>query len=182
MKSILSKVIVASLVLGLTLSPALSFAGSHRSSGYRGNSNYSHSNNYSHGNNYGYRHSGYRHSGYSNGWETAGAIVATVAGIAILSEMLNPQPTVVYTTPVYQGAPVYQTQRWVPGHYETVYQQVWVQETYTQRYVEPQFGWTWINGVKRYVQISGGTYERIVIPGHYENQPVSKWIEGYWTY
>ncbi|MCC6406862.1 MAG: hypothetical protein IT453_06835 [Planctomycetes bacterium] len=71
---------------------------------------------------------------------------------------------------------------WVPGHYETREERVWVAGECRRVWVEPVYGWrTDYRGCRSRVQLRAGYWETIEEPGHYETRRVQVWVEGYWT-
>jgi hypothetical protein len=70
---------------------------------------------------------------------------------------------------------------WVPGHYETVYRQVWVEGCLERVWVAPVYEWRsygWGRPVRACVR--GGRYEIVRGAGHYETRPFQVWVEGAW--
>lgn len=70
---------------------------------------------------------------------------------------------------------------WVPGHYETVYRQVWVDEGHDRVWIPPAYEWRSFGcGRPVRVCVRGGHYQRVFRSGHYETQPVRVWVGGGW--
>lgn len=70
---------------------------------------------------------------------------------------------------------------WVPGHYETVYRQVWVDDGYERVWVEPVYRWrSYGCGRPVRVRAGGGYYERVYRSGRFEARPVRTWVPGGW--
>ncbi|MDZ4860548.1 MAG: hypothetical protein SGI88_16345 [Candidatus Hydrogenedentes bacterium] len=71
--------------------------------------------------------------------------------------------------------------RWMPGHHETFYRQVWVQGHYENRYVPAEYRKQIYNGVAQTVCVREAHYAQIWVPGHYTTVTDRRWCEGYWT-
>ncbi|MDD8051804.1 MAG: hypothetical protein PHG55_10715 [Verrucomicrobiota bacterium] len=136
-------------------------------------------------------------------WATAGKILAGAAGVLALDHIFNnrgynayPPPQQHYYThevreihyePVYRAQPVveYRVVRPTPpprrpaGHYEIQQEEVWVPGTYERQWVPPVVSEVW-NG-RCYVtrEVQPGFFERVWIPGHYEQRQARVWVEGY---
>ncbi len=69
---------------------------------------------------------------------------------------------------------------WVPAHYETVTQQVWVPGCARQVWVDARYETRYDGQGRPYqVMVCAGHFETIQDPGHYENRAVSVWVEGH---
>jgi len=70
---------------------------------------------------------------------------------------------------------------WVPGHYETRCERVWV-EGRTERVLVPAvYGWRHdAYGRAFQVQLQAARWKTICHAGHYENREVRVWVEGHW--
>jgi hypothetical protein len=70
---------------------------------------------------------------------------------------------------------------WVPGHYETVCRQVWVEGCARTAWVEPIYAWR-SDGCGRpcNVCIASGHYAIVRQSGHFETRRFQVWIEGRW--
>jgi hypothetical protein len=82
-------------------------------------------------------------------------------------------------------APVYRERhrpaRWVPGHYETVRERVWIPGRVQKVWVEPRYGWRRGSCGRAYRGcISRGHWELVERPGRYEYRDTQVWIEGCW--
>ena len=73
--------------------------------------------------------------------------------------------------------------RWVPGHYETVRDRVWVPGQAEQVWVEPVFEWR-RDACGRAVMacVADGHFEWVKQPGHYEYRDTRFWVPGAWRY
>ena len=71
---------------------------------------------------------------------------------------------------------------WVPGHYETRMERVWVPARCEEVWVPAVFEWR-LDGCGRrvHLEVSAGHYETIHHPGHYESRPVKRYRPGYWA-
>ena len=70
---------------------------------------------------------------------------------------------------------------YVPGHYETVREKVWVPGCVERIWVDPVYTWRRDEWGRTYpVCVSGGHYETIERPGRYELRERRVWIEGGW--
>ncbi|MFN0009084.1 MAG: hypothetical protein ACKVXR_14370 [Planctomycetota bacterium] len=75
----------------------------------------------------------------------------------------------------------YRHARWVPGHYRTVRERVWVPGFVQRVWIEPRYGWRRDSCGRVYRErISGGHYERVEQPGHYEYRDAQVWVNGSW--
>jgi len=71
--------------------------------------------------------------------------------------------------------------RWVPAHWETREQRVWVPGTCEKVWVEPRYRFAYDSCGRRIeVQIGGGHWREVQHPGHYETRLVKVWVEGGW--
>jgi hypothetical protein len=70
---------------------------------------------------------------------------------------------------------------WVPGHYETVRQCVFVPGQVQRVWVEPVYEWRIGTCGVRYVCVRAGYWRSIQLPGHYETQRVRVYREGHWS-
>jgi len=70
---------------------------------------------------------------------------------------------------------------WVPGHYEVVWQKVWVAGVERRVWVEPVFELRY-DSCGRAFQFcaAGGHWETVCEPGHYETRDVQVWTPGHW--
>ena len=70
---------------------------------------------------------------------------------------------------------------WVPGHYESVCERVWVQGLNEQVWVDPVFELRLGScGDAFRVLVSAGHWEAIHHPGHFEDRRRSVWTPGHW--
>jgi hypothetical protein len=169
-RTILVITIVAAMVFGFMGTYSTAYAGHYRNSG--------HHNNYSH---------------HSDGWETAGLIIAGAVGLAVVADALSTPtysaPYYTQSTYVYPSAPYYTQQTyivqpaarmWVDGYYVESPQQLWVAGYYTTRWVGPVYDWVWTEGGRRQVLVSQGYQEKVWVPGCYKTQYVQTWVPGHW--
>lgn len=71
---------------------------------------------------------------------------------------------------------------WVPGHYETVSQPVWIEGQKQKVWSGPVFEWRYdACGRARKVLVSPGHWKVLSAPGHYETRRVQTWQAGHWT-
>ena len=70
--------------------------------------------------------------------------------------------------------------RYVPGHYESVYQQVWVPGHYKPQYVQPVYTQTRVHGVTFTVLVSNGYQTNVWVPGRYKTVSQQVWRDGHW--
>ncbi len=71
--------------------------------------------------------------------------------------------------------------RFVPGHYETYYQQVWVPGFYRNDYVQPVYTQKRVGNAVITVCVSQGYYTKVWVPGHYTTKTRQVWRDGYWA-
>jgi hypothetical protein len=71
--------------------------------------------------------------------------------------------------------------RYIQGHYEKVYQQVWVPGYYRQDYVPPVYKQKRVHGVTFTVMVSNGYHTKVWVPGHYTTKTRQVWHDGYWS-
>lgn len=70
---------------------------------------------------------------------------------------------------------------WVPGHYETRCEQVFVPGTQQQVWVPAVFEWRYDSCGRAYqVCVQAGHYRTVCSPGHYESRTVQVWVDGSW--
>jgi hypothetical protein len=82
-------------------------------------------------------------------------------------------------------APVYRVRdrhaRWIPGHYETVRERVWVPGCVQRVWVEPRYGWRRDHRGRFFRScLAQGHYERVEQPGRYEYRDAQVWVDGCW--
>lgn len=71
---------------------------------------------------------------------------------------------------------------WVPGHYETVRQQVWVPGSCERVWVPPVFELRHDGcGRALRVMVRAGCWETVQHPGHYQERCASVWRPGHWA-
>jgi len=80
----------------------------------------------------------------------------------------------------YRGGYV-ASRMWVPGHYETVWQRVFVPGPIQRVWVEPVYEWRIGSCGVRYVCVRAGYWKSIQLPGRYESRPVRVYREGQWV-
>lgn len=75
----------------------------------------------------------------------------------------------------------YRHARWIPGHYRTVRERVWVPGCVQRVWVEPRYGWR-RDSCGRFFRgcLSEGRYERVEQPGRYEYRDTRIWVNGCW--
>ena len=72
---------------------------------------------------------------------------------------------------------------WVPGHWTTVRERVWIPASYEQVWIEPVFATKYDECGNPYqVMVEAGHYDTVCTPGHYDVQIVNQWVDGYWKY
>ncbi len=108
-------------------------------------------------------------------WATAGKILTGIIGLSILGHAVaDAQPGYYYAPPprVYYAPP--REDVWVPGHYETRYQNRWVPGHWE---------------IERYARHGGDDDEdyddapsgrRVWVSGRYDRVAVDVWIPGHW--
>jgi hypothetical protein len=70
---------------------------------------------------------------------------------------------------------------WVPAHFETQAQQVWVEGVEQKVWIAPVYGWRYDHCGKPYkVQLEVGHWKCVGSPGHFESQRVQVWVCGHW--
>jgi hypothetical protein len=71
--------------------------------------------------------------------------------------------------------------RWVPAHWETREQRVWVPGSCEKVWVEPRYRFAYDSCGRRIeIQIGGGHWREVQHPGHYEVRAVKVWVEAGW--
>lgn len=86
-------------------------------------------------------------------------------------------------TPVhYAPRPIrYERREWVPSHYETISEQVWVQGVEQRVFVPAVYEWRPdACGRMHKVVVCAAHYETRCAPGHYETVTRTVWVEGGW--
>jgi hypothetical protein len=78
--------------------------------------------------------------------------------------------------------PIRYTQReWIPGHYETIQERVWVEGRQERVWVEPIYQWHYEPCGRAYrVCVQEGYWNTVCTPGHFENRSRQVWVEGGW--
>jgi hypothetical protein len=120
-------------------------------------------------------------------WATAGKVLAGLAAVAIISDMIADTP------PAYVPAPhpphrVIRVRAprtvWVEGRYVEVVRKVWVPGRFEEVWVPPvrervwvatEFGGRWMERVVR-----PGERRREWHPGYYEHMRERQWVPGHW--
>jgi hypothetical protein len=71
---------------------------------------------------------------------------------------------------------------WIPGHYETLHERVWVPGWTERIWIEPAFEWRrGPCGARFRVQVCAGYWRSVHHPGHYEIRAIRVWRPGYWA-
>ena len=83
------------------------------------------------------------------------------------------------------GHPIYTRceprRTWVPGHYATRCESVWIAGRTHDVWVPAQYEWRWASCGRAYrVCVSAGYWRPVTEPGHYEARNVQVWIPGAW--
>ncbi len=131
-----------------------------------------------------------------NGWEAAGLVLAGAIGYAILDDIAesNRRPRYYVGVPVYERrhstVRVYHTRytprrEWIPGHYGTRTQKVWVSGCYEKIWVSPVTRRVWVrdrwDGHWEEEIIRRGRYKKVWREGYYEYREAEVWVEGRWV-
>lgn len=75
----------------------------------------------------------------------------------------------------------YDTREWIPGHYETISEQVWIAGREERVWVEPAYAWQYdACGRARYGCVRAGFWKTVCTPGHFETCTRKVWVEGGW--
>jgi hypothetical protein len=70
---------------------------------------------------------------------------------------------------------------WVPAHYETVLQDVWIEGQQERVWCGPVFEWRLdACGKAHKVLVAQGHWNMITTPGHHETRRVQVWQPGHW--
>jgi hypothetical protein len=70
---------------------------------------------------------------------------------------------------------------WVPGHYETRFQDVWVPGPSRQVWVPPVYAWRHDACGRAYqVCVRPGSWRTECAPGRYERREIRVWVDGCW--
>ena len=132
------------------------------------------------------------HRGHHNDrdWATAGKVMAGVLGVGLITSAIvnsaRSEPTYYEQRPChyYRGIPVAYPepirQRWVPGHYAIIEEQVWFPGASRSVWIPPQYEWREFRGRRERVLIQDGYYRYDTEPGHYELVQNKTWVEGHW--
>jgi len=71
---------------------------------------------------------------------------------------------------------------WVPGHFETRDERVWVDGAEQQVWVAPVYDWRYDHCGRPYrVQLEVGHWTCVRSPGHFECRKVQVWVGGCWN-
>jgi hypothetical protein len=127
-------------------------------------------------------------------WAAAGKVLTGIIGLGILADALDSTPhhyehpynryavrPYYCPPPVVSCPPPCVNNRWIPGHYEIVEQQVFIPGETRRLWVDPQYVREWHNGCPVYIQVKNGHYRCETTPGHYETRSVQQWVDGYWA-
>lgn len=85
--------------------------------------------------------------------------------------------------PVHQPPrPVgYAEREWIPGHYETITERVWIEGREERTWIEPSFAWQYdACGRARRVCTRPGYWKTYCTPGHFEAGSRQVWVDGGW--
>jgi hypothetical protein len=75
----------------------------------------------------------------------------------------------------------YAPRDWVPSHYETVQERVWVPGHEERVWIAPVYEWRYdACGRAIRVCVQPGYWNTICTSGHYETRPRQVWVEGGW--
>lgn len=88
-----------------------------------------------------------------------------------------------YTTGAKHCAPVHipPPRVWVPGHYATRFEQVFVPGATQRVWVPPVYEWRYDACGRAYQAcVQPGHYRTVCSPGRYETRPVQVWVDGHW--
>lgn len=119
-------------------------------------------------------------------WATAGKVMAGLAALAVISDLVADQ------RPVYVPAPqprrvihVRVTRRvWVEGKNVQVVRQVWVPGHFEKTWVPPARQRVWVathsGGYWRDVVVHPGFYKEVWRPGYFVRRHETRWIPGHW--
>jgi hypothetical protein len=70
---------------------------------------------------------------------------------------------------------------WVPGHYETADQRVWVEGGERREWIPARYETRHDECGRPYsVLVRQGYWRTERAPGHFEVRPVTVWVDGYW--
>ena len=70
---------------------------------------------------------------------------------------------------------------WIPGHYETVYRQVWIEGCVERVWMPPVYERQYYGCNRPYrACVRGGGFQVVRGNGHFETRPVQVWVEGGW--
>jgi hypothetical protein len=70
---------------------------------------------------------------------------------------------------------------WVPAHFETREEQVWVDGCERQVWAAPVYDWRYDNCGRPYrVQLEVGHWKTVCTPGHFECRKAQVWVCGRW--
>ena len=86
-----------------------------------------------------------------------------------------------FWAPSYPSYRVRRPARWVPGHYETVRERVWIPARYERVWIEPVYTWRRDSCGRAYqVCVEQGRYQFVKQPGYYDHRDGRVWVEGFW--
>ena len=80
----------------------------------------------------------------------------------------------------HSGRPVgYAHREWIPGHYETIHERVWIPGREERVWVAPVYQWRYDScGRAIRVCVQQGYWNTVCTPGHYDTRPRQVWVEG----
>lgn len=87
-----------------------------------------------------------------------------------------PRPPVCAPRPIGYAEP-----EWIPAHWQTVTDNVWVPGHEERVWNAPVYEWRFDHCGRKYsVCVRPGFWNTVCTPGHYEARPRSVWVEGTW--
>ncbi len=119
-------------------------------------------------------------------WATAGKVIAGLAALAIIGDLIaDEHPVCVPAPPRYRAIRVHAPQQvWVEGRYVEVVRRVWVPPSVDRIWVPPVRRQVWVatpcGGYWQDTIVRRGFYRTVRRPGHFVDQRETRWVPGQW--
>ncbi len=119
-------------------------------------------------------------------WATAGKVMAGLAALAIISDLVADHPVVHVHHPAPRRVIHVNVSRrvWVEGRYVEAVQEVWVPSRFDSIWEPPVHERVWVattyGGRWQEIIVRPGFYKRVWCPGHYAQTVETRWIPGHW--
>lgn len=119
-------------------------------------------------------------------WATAGKVMAGLAALAIISDLVADQhPAFVPAPPPRRVIRIHAPRRvWVEGRYVEVLRKKWVPGHFERTWVSPVRHRVWVaaprGGYWQNAMVRPGFYRKVWRPGHFVHRRETRWVPGHW--